>query len=45
VIGLAIFGEKPDPVAVTGIALILTAGLAVSYRRGPTVSRARPEET
>jgi drug/metabolite transporter (DMT)-like permease len=29
-IGLAVFGEKPDPTAITGIALILGAGLAVS---------------
>jgi drug/metabolite transporter (DMT)-like permease len=43
VIGVAIFGEKPDPVAVMGISLILTAGLAVSYQRRPRVSIARPD--
>lgn len=32
-IGVAIFGEKPGPAAVVGIALILAAGFAVSYRR------------
>lgn len=31
-IGVAIFGEKPGIAAVAGIALILVAGLAVSYR-------------
>ena len=45
VIGLAIFGEMPDLPAVAGIALILTAGLAVSYRGRRALAGARPEET
>jgi drug/metabolite transporter (DMT)-like permease len=32
-IGLAIFRERPDPIAVAGIALILAAGLAVTRSR------------
>ena len=32
-IGLAVFGERPDPVSIAGIALILAAGLAVTRDR------------
>src|SRR6267142_1330507 len=45
VIGLAIFGEKPDAAAVAGIALILLGGLAVSSSRARESPPVRPEET
>src|SRR6266850_711782 len=45
VIGLALFGEKPDAAAVAGIALILLAGLAVSSSRARESPPVRPEET
>jgi drug/metabolite transporter (DMT)-like permease len=43
-IGFAIFGETPDLPAFAGIALILSAGLAVSYRRSRAVPRSTSEE-
>jgi len=43
-IGIAFFGEKPGPGAIAGIALILAAGLAVSYRGAGAVAGAGTEE-
>ena len=43
-IGFAVFAEKPDPAAFAGIALVLVAGLAVSYRRAEVATTAPSDE-